>query len=165
MDGAKAYLAEHRALLDHERLTFYCENTVANALLRLYQNRCQAEGVPCMIQTAIPEQMALSSLELAAVLGNVLENAWDSNSQAIVPRLTVRAYHNKKGLLLIQIENGVLGEVKFHEGMPQTNKAGGGLGLKNVAKVLDKHGGTLRCSQQGDIFVTQIILPIDMVGG
>lgn len=158
-DGAKAYLAEHQALLDNERLTVFCENIVANALLRLYQNRCQAEGVACEIRVAIPEQIALSGLEMATVLGNVLENAWEANSRALTPKLAVRAYNLNK-MLLIEVENGVAGEVKFREGLPQTNKAGGGLGLRNVVKVLDKHGGMLQCTQQGDTFCTQIILPI-----
>ncbi len=157
--GARAYLAEHQALLDNEQLMVYCENTVANALLRLYQNRCQTEGVACEIKANIPEKMALSGLELATVLGNVLENAWEANSRALVPKLVFRAYNNN-GLLLIEVENGVLGEIKFREGLPQTNKVGGGLGLKNVMQVLEMHGGMLQCTQHGDIFFTQIILPI-----
>lgn len=159
LDGARKYLAEHQARLDRERLAVYCENTVANALLRLYQNRCQMEGVPCEIQAVIPEQMALSGLELSTILGNVLENAWEANSRARAPKLTVRAYHNN-GMLLIEMENGVSGEVQFFEGMPQTKKKGGGLGLKNVVQVLEKYGGMLQCTQRGDIFCTQIILPI-----
>lgn len=159
LDGAKAYLTEHQALLDRERLVVYCENTVANALLRLYQNRCQTEGIPCEIQVTIPEQMTLNGLELATVLGNVLENAWEANSRARVPKLTVRTCHNNNGMLLIEIENGVMGEVKFRDGLPQTNKAGGGLGMRNVVRVLDKHGGMLRCSQRGDRFYTQIVCP------
>ncbi len=61
---------------------------------------------------------------------------------------------------MIEVENGVLGEIKFREGLPQTNKVGGGLGLKNVMQVLEMHGGMLQCTQHGDIFFTQIILPI-----
>ena len=53
-----------------------------------------------------------------------------------------------------------MGEIKFREGLPQTNKVGGGLGLKNVMQVLEMHGGMLQCTQHGDIFFTQIILPI-----
>lgn len=157
--GARACLAEHQALLDNERLPVFCENTVANALLRLYQSRCQSEGVACEIRTAIPEQMALGGLELATVLGNVLENACEANSRALLPWLMVKAYNNN-GLLLIEVGNGVSGEVKFREGLPQTNKPGGGLGLKNVVQVLDRHGGMLQCSQRGDCFFTQIIVPL-----
>lgn len=157
--GARAYLAEHQALLDNEQLLVYCENTVANALLRLYQNRCQAEGVACEIKANIPENIALSGLELSTVLGNILENAWEANSRALVPKLAFRAYNNN-GLLLIEVENGVFGEVKFRDGLPQTNKDGGGQGLKNVVQVLEMHGGMLQCAQHGDIFFTQIILPV-----
>ena len=157
--GARAYLAEHQALLDNEQLLVYCENTVANALLRLYQNRCQAEGVACEIKANIPENIALSGLELSTVLGNILENAWEANSRALVPKLAFRAYNNN-GLLLIEVENGVSGEVKFRDGLPQTNKDGGGQGLKNVVQVLEMHGGMLQCAQHGDIFFTQIILPV-----
>ncbi len=157
--GVRAYLAEHQALLDNEQLMVYCENTVANALLRLYQNRCQAEGVACEIKANIPEKIALSGLELSTVLGNILENAWEANSRALVPKLAFRAYNNN-GLLLIEVENGVSGEVKFRDGLPQTNKNGGGLGLKNVVQVLEMHGGMLQCAQHGDIFFTQIILPV-----
>lgn len=159
VSGAKAYLAQHQALLDTERLVRYCENTVANALLRLTQKRCETEGVPCKIHASVPERISLTGPELATVLGNVLENAWEANRRALVPKLSVRAYC-QNGLVLIEVENGVSGEIRFRDGLPETTKPGGGLGLKNVVRVLEKYDGMLYCTRQCDFFFTQIIFPV-----
>ncbi len=158
-DGAREYLSQWQAQLDAAALERYCENTVANALLRLTARRCREGGIPCEIRAAIPEELPLTGPELAAVLGNVLENAWEAAGKADAPRLSVSA-QVKGGFLLAEVTNAVSGDSRFEDGLPVTAKPAGGQGLRSARRTLDRHGGALRCSRQGDVFHTQVMLPL-----
>lgn len=157
--GAKEYLAQYMTGLDGDALESYCENPVADALLRLTARRCRAGGVSYTIQAVIPEQLSLSGPELAAVLGNVLENAWEAARVCQTPRLRVTA-QVKGGSLLVEVENTVDHPSRFEDDLPLTTKPGGGQGLKTVRRTLERHGGMLRCSQEGDHFDTQVVIPL-----
>lgn len=159
VEGARNYLRENRTQMEAEKLEVFCENHAANALLRLAARRCGESGFPCRINAAIPEKLPLSAPELAVVLGNVLENAWEANRRALTPCLEVRGFE-RSGSLLIEVENGVSGETAFSGDLPLTTKPGGGQGLKNAVRALEKHGGMLQCQRLGDRFCTRIILPL-----
>ncbi len=157
--GAKEYLAQYMTGLDGDALESYCESPVADALLRLTARRCREGGIAYTIQTVIPERLSLSGPELAAVLGNVLENAWEAARVCQAPRLNVTA-QVKGGSLLVEVENTVDHPSRFEDDLPLTTKPGGGQGLKAVRRTLEKHGGMLYCSRQGDHFDTQMVIPL-----
>lgn len=157
--GMREYLSQYIAELDGEALEHYCENTVADALLRLTARRCREGNISCAIQAVIPETLSLTGPELAAVLGNILENAWEAAKGAQSPRLRVTA-QQKGGSLLVEVENTLSGSSRFEGELPLTTKAGGGQGLKSVQRTLERHGGMLQCSRQGDTFYTQVVIPL-----
>ncbi len=158
IEGAMAYLSQYRADLDADILEVYCENTVANALFRYTARRC-GDTVPFSCHAAIPQTLSLTGPELTTVLGNVLENAWEAVCRSEAPWITITA-RTQRNALLLEVKNAVSGESKFEDELPVSTKQGGGLGLKSVTRVLEKHGGVLRCFRTGDTFFTQIVIPL-----
>ncbi len=158
VEGARTYLSQYRAGLDADTMEVYCENTVANALLRYTARRC-GTAVPFTCQVAIPQTLPLTGPELATVLGNVLENAWEAVRKSDAPWIAVTARVQHSALLL-EVKNAVSGETRFKDELPASTKRGGGLGLKSVTRVLEKHNGFLRCSRTGDTFFTQMVIPL-----
>jgi hypothetical protein len=66
------------------------------------------------------------------------------------------------GSLLVEVRNSVTVQTVFDEmGLPITTKTGGGTGTKSTATIVKRYGGMLRFSQEDDIFVTQMILPLN----
>ncbi len=159
LEGARAYLRQYRAELDADTLAVYCENTVANALLRHTARRCSGSSIPFTCRTVIPQTLSLTSPELTTVLGNVLENAWEASRRSEAPWISVTARTHGNSLL-VEVKNAVSGETRFEGDLPVSAKPGGGLGLRSVGRVLEKHGGLLRCLRTGDTFITQVVIPI-----
>jgi len=158
-EGAKTYLRQYRADLDADTLEVYCENTAANAFLRLTARRCAGDGIPFTCRAVIPKTLSLTSPELAAVFGNVLENAWEASRRSETPWLSVTARIRGKSLL-VEVKNAVSGETRFEDDLPVSAKPGGGLGMKSISRVLEKHGGLLHCFRKGDTFFTQAVIPL-----
>ncbi len=159
LEGAKAYLNQYEAELGADPLDVYCRNTVANALLRHTARQCAGGSVPFTCRAVIPQTLALTSPELATVLGNVLENAWEASRRSETPWIEVSA-RTHRNTLLVEVKNSVSGETKFENDLPLSTKNGGGLGLKSVRRVLEKYGGVLHCFRTGDTFVTQVVIPL-----
>ncbi len=159
LEGARAYLSQYQAELDADTLEAYCKNTVANAFLRHTARLCSGGAVPFDCQAAIPQTLSLTSPELTTVFGNVLENAWEASRRSETPWISVTA-RTRGNALLVEVKNAVSGETRFEDDLPVSTKPGGGLGLKSVSRVLEKHGGLLRCFRTGDTFFTQIVIPL-----
>ncbi len=159
VEGARAYLSQYQAELDAETLEVYCANTVANAFLRHIARLCAGGAIPFTCRTAIPQTLSLTGPELTTVLGNVLENAWEAGHRSESPWISVTA-RPRGSTLLVEVRNAVSGETRFEDDRPVSTKPGGGLGLKSVSRVLEKHGGVLRCFRTGDTFFTQVVIPL-----
>jgi len=158
-EGAKAYLSQYQAGLDGDMLEVYCENAAANALLCHTARRCTSGAVRFTCRASIPQTLSLTGPELATVFGNVLENAWEASRRSEAPWISVAAWIRGNALLL-EVKNAVSGETPFEDELPVSTKPGGGLGLKSVVRVLERHGGVLRCFRTGDTFFTQAIIPL-----
>ncbi len=139
-------------------LEVFCENTVANALLRHTARRC-GDTVPFTCRAVIPAELSLTGPELATVLGNVLENAWEASRRSEAPWISVTARIHIR-MLLVEVKNAVSGATQFEDDLPVSTKPGGGLGLKSASRVLEKHGGILQCHRTGDTFFTQVAIPL-----
>lgn len=159
LEGAKTYLSQYEAELDADPLDVYCKNTVANALLRHTARQCAGSSIPFTCRTVIPQTLSLTSPELATVLGNVLENAWEASRRSETPWIDVTA-RTHRNALLVEVRNAVSGETEFENDLPRSTKNGGGLGLKSVSRVLEKYGGVLHCFRTGDTFITQVVIPL-----
>ncbi len=159
VEGARACLSQYRAVLDADTLEVYCENAAANAFLRHTARRCSGGAVSFSCRAVIPQTLSLTGPELATVLGNVLENAWEASRRCETPWISVAARVHIKTLLL-EVKNAVSGELRFEDELPVSTKPGGGLGLKSVRRVLEKHGGIFHCFQTGDTFFAHIAIPL-----
>jgi len=159
IEGAKAHLVQYQTEIDADTQETYCQNTVANALLCHTARLCAGSAIPFTCRAVIPQTIPLTGAELSTVLGNVLENAWESSRRSEAPWIAVTArLHGKT--LLVEVKNAVSGETKFEDDLPVSLKPGGGFGLKSANRVLEKYGGVLHCDRQGDTFFTQAAIPL-----
>ncbi len=158
-DGARAFLNQYQAELDANALEVYCQNTVADAFLRYTARHCAGSAISFTCRAAIPQTLPLTGPELATVFGNVLENAREASRTSGTPWIEVTARTHGQ-TLLVEVKNAVSGETEFKNDLPVSTKSGGGLGLKSVSRVLEKHGGLLRCFRKGDTFFTRIVIPL-----
>jgi len=159
LEGVKSYLRQYQAELDADRLEEYCENATANAFLRHTARLCGGSAVSFTCRAVIPQTLSLTGPELATVMGNVLENAWEASRRSETPWIAVTA-RTRGNVLLMEVKNAVSGESRFEDGLPVSTKLGGGLGLRSVSRVLEKHGGVLHCFRTGDTFFTQMAIPL-----
>ncbi len=113
------------------------------------------------VEADVPEKLPLTAPEIGELFSNLLENACEAcikmeGGGSIA--LTVKVDNDR---LRLELRNSVSVQTVFDRaGLPRTTKAGGGTGTRSAATIVQRYGGMLRFSQEGNVFVTQMILPL-----
>lgn len=160
VEGAKEYLLQNDAHITETALKQYCKNPVANAVLRIYARRAEGNGISLITETDVPEKLPLTAPETGELFSNLLENACEACEKMESGGLVALTVHTDDSLRL-ELRNSVPVQTVYDgAGLPLTTKASGGTGTRSVATIVQKYHGMLRFSQESDIFVTQMILPM-----
>ena len=162
VDKAVEYLRGTDERVMSGTLERFCENTIANAVLRMAARRCRDAGVAFSCSTQIPGHIGLTPAETGELFGNLLENAYEACmvDGACKARIGLRA-ETADGLLHIEECNTVMRAAGFVEGMPvSSKKSGGGMGTRSMRDIVEHAGGMIRFSLADDEFKVQIVLPL-----
>lgn len=161
VEGAKEYLFQHDAYIKEATWKQYCKNPVANAVLRLYARRAENNGISFTAEADVPEVLPLTAPETGELFSNLLENACEACEKVGGGSSVTLTAQADNDILRLELRNNVAIQTVFDEaGLPLTTKSGGGTGARSAAAVVQRYGGMLRFSQEDDVFVTQMILPM-----
>jgi hypothetical protein len=162
VNGAREYLLQHDALIVETTLMQYCENVVANAVIRRYARRSANGGISFSTEVNIPEHLPLTAPEIGELFGNLLENACEACEKVKDSAYIILTVHTDNESLRLELRNSVAVQTVFNEdGLPLTTKEGGGAGTRSTATIVQRYGGMLHFTQEGNVFFTRIILQLD----
>lgn len=117
----------------------------------------QNEGISFETQIEFPKGTNIGSADLCAVLGNLLDNAFDAVRKDKTTEnrrisLTIRRINR---MLIIKIVNTFNGEINLSGGKLRTTKTDGGLhgwGVVSARTAAEKYDGTITTTAENDIF-------------
>lgn len=105
----------------------------------------------------------MEEMELYSLFGNALSNAIESVSA--IPQKDSRHIDLKVrevgDMISIHMENPYIGEIVFHDGMPETakDKIWHGYGMKSMNRIVSTYGGVMTVTAQDGIFRLDILMP------
>lgn len=137
----------------------YCENVVVNAVLSSHLSTTEVLGIEVTCKAVLPVMLDIDEMELCVVLSNLLENAIENcHSENGVSILDISIKKNK-GQLCIRIQNSFDGMAQQDEnGAYLSTKPQGGIGLKSVAAIVEKHHGAINIAHTSKVFTVDIAL-------
>lgn len=114
-----------------------------------------------LVTSVTPPDIEFSADEqlLEQVLINMLKNAIQALNNRPDPRITIKAFINKRGRLTIQVADngqGILKEVLDKIFIPffTTKPKGSGIGLSLSRQIMRLHGGTITANSEPDVGTT-----------
>lgn len=114
------------------------------------------EGIQFETQIEFPKNAGISGADLCAVLGNLLDNAFDAvrkdNREKRTIKLTIRRINR---MLVIKLSNTFNGEINITGGRLRTTKTDGGLhgwGVESAKTAAAKYDGTITTTAENDVF-------------
>lgn len=154
---AVRYLDELQAPVQDLTAAVWTGDETADYLINSKAAAAEAAGIRFHAQVEFPRRTNIRSVDLCAILGNLLDNAIEAARQ--VPdqsertvALTIRRIHQ---MLVIKVENSFAAAPVRESGQLKTTKTGGGLhgwGLKSAQTAAEKYDGMVQANISGEIF-------------
>lgn len=140
----------------------YCANETANAVLSAKALTMEQLRLKPDFTVSLPENLPISDPDLCVLLGSALDNALEAACETEDRTVTLRV-SGEKGLFMLRCVNGYVGERTMKDGVYQTtkgNKKSHGFGLKTMAEIAKRMGGTLETTAEAGRFELIICIPI-----
>lgn len=157
LEEAIQYLDELQTPVQEMTKTVWTGDETVDYIINSKAVTAKEHNVQYQVQVEFPRHTNLRSVDLCAVLGNLLDNALEAAGQ--VPekekrfvRLTIRRINQ---MLIIKVENSFHKAPISQDGVLTTSKEKNGLhgwGLKSAQAAAEKYDGTVQTSYKDKVF-------------
>ena len=160
--GEYREIEKYLELLDHDltmvETVVKTGNPMADAILNSKLSLAAEKKIRIKAEAKIPVALTTSELDLAIIIGNLLDNAIEATSELPEEERLIRLYMEMKGnFLYLALTNTAKGQKKRN--FRTTKGEGHGLGLERVDAAVKKCGGYLTRASEDGAFSTEIMLP------
>lgn len=139
-------------------------NIDIDSILNYKLNEAIKNDISVSIESKLPSDINVSSLDIVVVLGNLLDNAIEANSKITGEKEIDVKIRYQNNILFIHIENTFDSALIYHGDRIRTSKedrANHGIGLKNIEKIIEKYNGLMNIHHKDNKFNTDIIMYIN----
>jgi len=140
-------------------------NVAIDSVVNYKLKNAERDGIGLDLDLRVPRDLNVDAPDLAAILGNLLDNALEAVARVEDKRISLEIEYARRNLL-IRVENTFDGEIVqtrgrgAAEGRLLSRKPGGGhgLGLRNVRRALEKYDGHLEIAHGDGVFTAKVLL-------
>lgn len=163
LPGLRAYVAQLFPQEEPEEAVD-CGHVVVSAVLS--QKRAQAEraGVPLALDAHLPPRLPIRDSDLCSLIANLLENALEGSRDVEKPQVSAHI-GLVKNYLRVRVSNRVSHDVLAENPRLTTTKAQAqehGIGVPVVRRIVARYDGMLDFSVEGDLFIADALLKLDL---
>lgn len=160
-DGAKKYIKEISRPIMKLAKTVWTGTDVVDVIINSKIEKMREMNISYEINVEFPQNTNILPHDMCTILANLLDNAIEAVGAMEAPgtvELTIRRINY---FLLIKVCNSCVTQKEKFVNYPSTTKENKGLhgwGLPSVKEAVDKYNGTMKCTNEGNQFVTKIML-------
>lgn len=164
LNGIRTHLAEYELRFDENVPVHYCANAALNALFGYYDEMAQTLRIRTDWKIELPEPLTVSELDMAALFGNLMENAIAActtipEEDRYFELVSEICHGNSLYVISTNSFNGKVLRGKdgaYHS----TKRSGKGTGLDSITAVAEKYGGSARTYHSDREFFIDVFLKI-----
>lgn len=160
-ERAQSYIHQVCDEIEARRVRRFCENEAVNLLLSAFAQRTEDSGISLRIRAELPQFLPVAETDLCVLLSNALENALHAcqhlRAEGKGGDIEVVAYE-KSGKFFLQVSNTCAPGVRFRGGLPVTDTAGHGIGVRSICSVVERYNGVYSFAEKDGRFVLRASL-------
>ena len=152
----KQYISEIDDTIQSVEMRYFTGNPVTDVVINDKYRKAKEKGVLFSSVFSFDESWGIAVYDLSIVLSNILDNAIKAAEESADDSkyVSIKAV-DKENVVLIVCENG------FDKSTHTERDADDfwhGIGLKNVADIAERYDGTMRITEDGEIFKITVML-------
>lgn len=157
IDELGEFVHREQSSFEHKSEYFHTGNPTADTIINAKHATALSLGIPFTVNAAIPERCIISDIHLASILGNLLDNAIEAQSDEKEPFIHIQS-SVINNLFMIKITNRCTHS--FNADLTsKKNKTMHGIGLKSVKNIVQSCDGEFTLEAHDDIVVAIIMIP------
>lgn len=138
--GVLKYIGQYSVEISEAAVKEYSLNRTVNSILSVYTGKATESGISFEVKCNTRAELAVSDVDLIALLGNLLENALHGCQKSGKEQPEIRIHiRMQKSRLIIVCDNDCSGDLKLTDGLP----SGKGIGISSILTVCRKYDGDL----------------------
>jgi signal transduction histidine kinase len=154
------YLSNVQAQLPRDDLQNYSKNSVINALLASYADRCAKLNIRFDVRLAMPKTLSITDYDMCIILGNLIENAVEACQKLDESGKIELEVKTQGKLLAVMISNNFSGEIAVENNQPVSTKKNGGFGLRSIRTIAARYDGQTLTEWNAGTFTAYVMLKI-----
>ena len=158
VQGAAEYLDEMAGSPALQGVRRFCDNETANVVLASKAEVMDRAAIAADFAVSLSKKLPVADTDLAALLGNALDNAIEGVEHAEEKKITLRCKVDK-GLLMLRVENPLGGLVNADLTTTKADKTSHGFGLTGMREIAERYGGTLNAGVRDGKFELVVCFP------
>lgn len=135
------------------------------AMLNYKLSSAEEAGIRLRLNVRLPQGLDLNEIDTTVILGNLLDNAIEAcSSLEEGERYLLMELTYKPDYLVIRVENPMEGTVREVDGLFLSSKSdceNHGFGLRNIARLVDRHHGLMEIVPKEGLFTVKIALLVN----
>lgn len=158
IEEIRKYLSRENKLIDRKMFYIRTGNSVVDTIINTKQNSAEKKGITFAVNAAIPEKCNISELDIANILGNLIDNAIEASVNEREPYIDL-VIKQEKQFILIKIINKYSGEFSKEMETTKQKKMFHGIGIVSIKSIVDKYEGEFLIRKQGNEVIAEILIP------
>jgi sensor histidine kinase YesM len=155
----KKYLQGLQEQMPKNTLQIYCSNSIVNALLESYAERCAKEKIKYEVQLDMPEKLPITNYDMCIILGNLLENAVEACCKLKEGEGEIKLTAKTQGEhFAVMAQNSFNGEIIEKAGKLASIKEDGGFGLRSIKAVAERYNGNVLTEWDNGVFTAYVMV-------
>lgn len=162
LDAVKEYLNQLEASLVEIEPRVKTGNKMTDAILNSKMSLAKSNDIQVTADAHIPIALSTSETDLSIIIGNLLDNAIESNLNIPPSKRFIRIYMDMKNTqLYLSVTNAAepIKKRKLSKIFASTKGAEHGLGLIRIDEVVQRNRGYLKRNSEAGAFTTEVLLP------
>ena len=138
-------------------------NSMLDAILNSKLSIIRSKDIRTDVTAAVPSSLPLADVDLSVMIGNLLDNSMEACLKVPPEQRFIRLYIARaKENLYIYVMNSADGNYRRGGGHYLTTKPSDshGYGLQRIDKVVRKYKGYRTRENEGNVFVTEVLIPL-----
>lgn len=155
----KSYLAQESEIIDKKLFLFKTGNSAVDIIVNVKSSYAMKQNIAFMVHAKLSSELGISDIDIATILGNLLDNAIEASLQEENPYIEIDMKMEKQ-FLIIKIRNRCTEFIDIE--LRKINKENiqfHGIGLKSVSRVVKKYDGEMNLEHKNQEYKVTIMIP------